>query len=191
MVGADLTYGQLKNAPGVRCKGGRNRSDNVESMSDEERYEPPAADPATNRPTLGIKAAAKACGVHEDTIRRANRKGLFPNATKGAGGAVMIPVTDLLAAGYRLHAPQAVAEATKVIEDTASQAGQALAEMAELKAENRRLVADLARIEAQVAELKAEKAQLLDLMGLQLKALNAGETTERPQSRPFWRRGRA
>jgi len=191
MVGADLTYGQLKNAPGVRCKGGRNRSDNVESMSDEERYEPPAADPATNRPTLGIKEAAKACGVHEDTIRRANRKGLFPNATKGAGGAVMIPVTDLLAAGYRLHAPQAVAEATKVIEDTASQAGQALAEMAELKAENRRLVADLARIEAQVAELKAEKAQLLDLMGLQLKALNAGETPERPQSRPFWRRGRA
>ena len=160
-------------------------------MSDEERHEPPAADPATNRPTLGIKAAAKACGVHEDTIRRANRKGLFPNATKGAGGAVMIPVTDLLAAGYRLHAPQAVAEATKVIEDTESQAGQALAEMAELKAENRRLVADLARIEAQVAELKAEKAQLLDLMGLQLKALNAGETTERPQSRPFWRRGRA
>jgi len=190
MVGADLTYGQLKNAPGVRCKGGRNRSDNVESMSDEERYEPPAADPATNRPTLGIKEAAKACGVHEDTIRRANRKGLFPNATKGAGGAVMIPVTDLLAAGYRLHAPQAVAEATKVIEDTASQAGQALAEMAELKAENRRLVADLARIEAQVAELKAEKAQLLDLMGLQLKALNAGATPERPQSRPFWRRGR-
>jgi len=190
MVGADLTYGQLKNAPGVRCKGGRNRSDNVESMSDEERYEPPAADPATNRPTLGIKEAAKACGVHEDTIRRANRKGLFPNATKGAGGAVMIPVTDLLAAGYRLHAPQAVAEATKVIEDTASQAGQALAEMAELKAENRRLVADLARIEAQVAELKAEKAQLLDLMGLQLKALNAGATPERPQSRPFWRRVR-
>ena len=202
MVGADLTYGQLKNAPGVRCKCGRNRSDNVESMSDEERYEPPAADPAaegvptpqadpaTNRPTLGIKEAAKACGVHEDTIRRANRKGLFPNATKGAGGAVMIPVTDLLAAGYRLHAPQAVAEATKVIEDTESQAGQALAEMAELKAENRRLVADLARIEAQVAELKAEKAQLLDLMGLQLKALNAGATPERPQSRPFWRRVR-
>jgi len=51
-------------------------------------------------------------------------------------------------------------------------------------------VADLARIEAQVAELKAEKAQLLDLMGLQLKALNAGATPERPQSRPFWRRGR-
>ena len=151
----------------------------------------PQADPATNRPTLGIKEAAKACGVHEDTIRRANRKGLFPNATKGAGGAVLIPITDLLAAGYRLHAPQAVAEATKVIEDTASQAGQGIAEVAELKAENRRLVADLARIEAQVAELKAEKAQLLDLMGLQLKALNAGATPERPQSRPFWRRGRA
>ena len=201
MVGADLTYGQLKNAPGVRCKGGRNRSDNVESMSDEERYEPPAADPATNRPTLGIKEAAKACGVHADTIRRAYRKGQFPNSTKGAGGAVLIPITDLLAAGYRLNAPTP-GEAVKAAPAPADPL-EALAEIDRREMENlreaaKRLEAENARLMADLAKMEAREVQLLDLMGLQLKALNAGTPPEnagtppqRPQSRPFWRRGRA
>jgi len=158
---------------------------------------PPPADPATNRPILGIKDAAKACGVHEDTIRRAYKRGLFPNSTKGAGGAVLIPITDLLAAGYKLHAPQVMQEAGRATVEAITEA--ATAQGREIITENRlrdseakvtALEAQVRKLEADVADLKAEKAQLLDLMGLQLKALNAGTPTERPQSRPFWRRGR-
>jgi hypothetical protein len=135
--------------------------------------------------------------VHEDTIRRAYKRGLFPNAAKGAGGAVLIPITDLLAAGYKLHAPQAMQEAGHQLGEALAQAGTA--QGLEMIAENRlrdseakvtALEAQVRKLEADVADLKAEKAQLLDLMGLQLKALNAGTPTERPQSRPFWRRGR-
>jgi len=154
----------------------------------------PHADPATMRPSLGIKEAAKACRVHEDTIRRAYRRGMFSNATKGAGGAVLIPITDLLAAGYQLNAPtpgEVVKEATKAIADTASETGKALSEMKALSDRVAQLERDNTRLEAQVAELKAEKAQLLDLMGLQLKALNSGEAPERRHGWLQRRRGRA
>jgi len=203
-----LTYGQLKNAPGVRCMAGRNRSSSVESMADKddadsaaEDVPTPHAHPATNRPTLGIKEAAKACGVHADTIRRAYRKGQFPNSTKGAGGAVLIPITDLLAAGYRLNAPTP-GEAVKAAPAPADPL-EALAEIDRREMENlreaaKRLEAENARLMADLAKMEAREVQLLDLMGLQLKALNAGTPPEnagtppqRPQSRPFWRRGRA
>lgn len=154
----------------------------------------PHADSAPARPALGIKDAAKACGVHEDTVRRAYRRGLFPNSTKGAGGAVIIPITDLLAAGYRLNAPTpgeapaptpAPRAETKALEDMDRAEMAALREMTKrLEVENARLVADLAKIEAR-------EAQLLDLMGLQLKALNAGTASERPQGWLKRRRGRA
>ena len=152
------------------------------------------ADSATMRPALGIKEAAKACRVHEDTMRRAYRRGAFPNATKAAGGAVSIPITDLLAAGYKPNAPtpgQAVTPPTEDTKTTESQAGQEIEKAATLRATIATLEAAKRSLESQVAELKAEKAQLLDLMGLQLKALAAGTPPQATQSRPWWRIGRA
>jgi septal ring factor EnvC (AmiA/AmiB activator) len=127
-------------------------------------------------------------------MRRAYRRGQFPNATKTTSGTVSIPITDLLAAGYTPNAAtpkrdtKPTAEATKATE---SQAGQATQETAALRDTIATLEANTRRLESQVAELKAEKAQLLDLMGLQLRALNAGTEPQATQSRPWWRIGRA
>ena len=50
---------------------------------------------------LSRKDAAALCGVHYDTIRRAEKAGNLPNTRRvGQGeGAVEIPVSDLVAAG--------------------------------------------------------------------------------------------
>jgi hypothetical protein len=64
----------------------------------------------TERPLLTITEAAKAAGVDRRTIRRRLDAGDLPNASRGTGpqgpetGAWTIPVDDLIAAGFTLHA---------------------------------------------------------------------------------------
>ncbi|MEU7378335.1 helix-turn-helix domain-containing protein [Streptomyces albidoflavus] len=65
----------------------------------------PPPPPSSSRPLLTQVEAAAACGVSRSTIRRAREAGHLPGATRHPARGWLIPVEDLLAAGYRLHAP--------------------------------------------------------------------------------------
>ncbi|MFJ8696978.1 helix-turn-helix transcriptional regulator [Streptomyces roseolilacinus] len=57
------------------------------------------------RPMLSPRQAAAACGVSRTTIRRRREDGAFPGAVQDEKRGWLIPVEDLLAAGFRLNAP--------------------------------------------------------------------------------------
>ncbi|MFD6479021.1 helix-turn-helix transcriptional regulator [Streptomyces anulatus] len=57
------------------------------------------------RPMLTRREAAAACGVSRTTIRRRREAGDLPGAVQDQAPGRLIPVEDLLAAGYRLNAP--------------------------------------------------------------------------------------
>lgn len=57
------------------------------------------------RPMLSLREAASACGVSRTTIRRRREAGDLPNAVQDPRRGWVIPVEDLLAAGFRLNAP--------------------------------------------------------------------------------------
>ncbi|MFJ1839886.1 MULTISPECIES: helix-turn-helix transcriptional regulator [unclassified Streptomyces] len=60
---------------------------------------------STTRPMLTQREAAAACGVSRTTIRRRREDGDLPGAVQDPKRGWIIPVDDLLAAGFRLHAP--------------------------------------------------------------------------------------
>jgi hypothetical protein len=55
----------------------------------------------TERPSWTIARAAEECNVSRDTIKRRRAAGAFPNAYQDASKTWMIPITDLLAAGFQ------------------------------------------------------------------------------------------
>lgn len=57
------------------------------------------------RPMLTQREAATACGVSRTTIRRRREAGDLPGAVQDEARGWLIPVEDLLAAGFRLNAP--------------------------------------------------------------------------------------
>ncbi|MDX3490978.1 helix-turn-helix domain-containing protein [Streptomyces sp. ID05-18] len=57
------------------------------------------------RPMLTQREAATACGVSRTTIRRRREAGGLPGAVQDESRGWLIPVEDLLAAGFRLNAP--------------------------------------------------------------------------------------
>lgn len=59
----------------------------------------------SSRPMLNQREAATACGVSRSTIRRRREAGDLPNSVQDPVRGWLIPVDDLLAAGFRLHAP--------------------------------------------------------------------------------------
>jgi hypothetical protein len=59
----------------------------------------------TTRPMLTQREAATACGVSRTTIRRRREAGDLPNSVQDPQRGWLIPVDDLLAAGFRLNAP--------------------------------------------------------------------------------------
>ncbi len=128
----------------------------------------------TERPMLTITEAARAAGVDRRTIRRKLDAGAFPGAVQdtepGRGGSVWrIPVTELLAAGFVLHAPTPPEEPVPPAPaDT------------DLRAENEQL-----RRRAEVAEAIAEeRGRALDDARLALRALTAGPTPTEPTPAP-------
>jgi hypothetical protein len=132
---------------------------------------------------LTYREAALACGVHEDTIRRAYRAGKLPNAQKGPRGAVLISAIDLLQAGYKLTAPT---------ESTPSAPAAEKADRAEVEALRAALEATKATqaaLESQVAEMKATQAALLEIMKRQALALPAAPGGAQPRRR-WWQRTR-
>lgn len=59
----------------------------------------------STRPMPTQRGAATACGVSRRTIRRRREAGDLPGAVQDEVRGWLIPVDDLLAAGFRLHAP--------------------------------------------------------------------------------------
>ncbi|WP_371631840.1 helix-turn-helix domain-containing protein [Streptomyces sp. NBC_00341] len=59
----------------------------------------------STRPVLTQREAATACGVSRTTIRRRRGDGDLPGAVQDPKRGWMVPVEDLLAAGFRLDAP--------------------------------------------------------------------------------------
>ncbi|MFD4764260.1 helix-turn-helix transcriptional regulator [Streptomyces sp. NPDC058439] len=59
----------------------------------------------SKRPMLTQREAATACGVSRTTIRRRREAGDLPGAVQDSQRGWLIPVDDLLAAGFRLNAP--------------------------------------------------------------------------------------
>lgn len=59
-----------------------------------------------SRPVFTIRQAAERCGVSMKTIRRRRERGDFPNAYQDKNGHWLLPVEDLLAAGFHPAAPQ-------------------------------------------------------------------------------------
>ncbi|MGW6576348.1 helix-turn-helix transcriptional regulator [Streptomyces sp. NPDC054945] len=57
------------------------------------------------RPMLTQREAAAACGVSRSTIRRRREAGDLPGSVQDPERGWMVPVDDLLAAGFRLNAP--------------------------------------------------------------------------------------
>ncbi|WP_030684100.1 helix-turn-helix transcriptional regulator [Streptomyces cellulosae] len=94
---------------------------------------------STTRPLLTQREAATACGVSRTTIRRRREAGELPGSVLDDERGWLIPVDDLLAAGFRLHAP-APADKAGTNEATAG-AGQpdGHGQAAELRAELERL----------------------------------------------------
>lgn len=79
----------------------------------------------TTRPMLTQREAAAACGVSRTTIRRRREAGDLPNAVQDPARGWLIPVGDLLAAGFRLNAP-APAEDADTPRSTAEDQGGGL-----------------------------------------------------------------
>lgn len=139
-----------------------------------------AETPGTERPLLTLSEAASATGKHRNTIRNALDSGAFPNAAKDASGAWRVPVTDLLAAGFHLHAPTP----PQATESNTTQREVVEADVVErLRAE----VAELRR-RVEVAEaLAAERAVTLERLFAALPAMLPAQAT--PRRWPWSRRG--
>lgn len=126
----------------------------------------------TTRPMLTQREAAAACGVSRTTIRRRREAGELPGAVQDPHRGWLIPVDDLLAAGFRLHAPAPPDGSASRSTSSASPAGDVDGghgqEAAELRAELERLrhehALELAEAEhgRQLAQAEAEqlRAQL-------------------------------
>lgn len=115
-------------------------------------------DGAATRPNLTLSQAAVATNRHRNTVRNALDAGRFPNAFReGGDGPWVIPVTDLLAAGFPVNAPQIaddddVPEVSKQVRDGG--------EVQRLRDE----VDDLRRRLAVAEALAGERAKTLELM---------------------------
>jgi hypothetical protein len=136
----------------------------------------------SERPRLTITEAARAAGLHRNTIRRRLDGGQFPNAKKGPKGVVEIPVEDLLASGLVLHGP------APSVPDVLPRATPDVPEVDTLRGRVRELEHRAALAEA----LASERERALDDLRVALRALGPGESTPAPQAprRRWWARTR-
>lgn len=149
---------------------------------------------------LSLREAATAAGVSLSTIRRRHRVGTFQNARKDGEGRWLIPVNDLLAAGFRLNTPDT--PATEAVNDgheppdSAYYRRQAEAAHAELRHQLK-----LEQMRAEHAErLADERLRMIDHYERALRILEAapearGEPVrtaepEQPHGRSWFRRRR-
>ncbi len=66
---------------------------------------PAAPVPDTRSVTFNLAEASEATGISKRTLSRRFQEGKLPNTSQDQSGAYTIPIGDLLALGYRPHAP--------------------------------------------------------------------------------------
>ncbi|MEU6595403.1 helix-turn-helix domain-containing protein [Streptomyces sp. NPDC046881] len=153
---------------------------------------------STSRPLLTQREAA-ACGVSRTKIRRRREAGELPGSVLDEERGWLIPVEDLLAAGFRLNAPappddQATPDTEEAATDGKGQAGttELQAELERLRHEHELQLAEernaraLAEAEARhLRERLAERAAHIADLQQALKALTAApERAAIPQPSP-------
>ncbi len=125
-------------------------------------------------PSLTISDAATAVGRHRNTVRKALDAGKLPNASKGSDGSWLIPVTDLVAAGFELAAP----------DDAVSMTGK---EPVRADEEVDKLRAALADAERRAAVAEALANERLGRIEDLRRGFNVLEAHEPPRTR-WWHR---
>jgi len=155
----------------------------------------------SDRPELTLTEAAKAAGVSRKTIRRRIDDDKFPNARRldsGAGPAAgpwVIPVADLLAAGFKLHqqdAPDPEPAPPEQTDEPTAPAAELVAEVARLEAElaterTRRATAEARREAAD--QLRAAAERNADDLRTALRMLWAGpQPAPSPPTLHWWNR---
>ena len=119
----------------------------------------------SERPRLTITEAARAAGMHRNSIRRRLDAGQFPNAHKNPVGVVEIPLDDLLAAGLELNKPAPPAPAVQPPETPEPAEVDRLREQVQ-ELEHR----------AELAEaLASERERALEDLRVALRALGPGD----------------
>ena len=115
---------------------------------------------------LTLSEAAEACGVSRSTMRRARESGRLPRAHQRRGdGGWLVPVTDLLRAGFTLTTPNEYGEAAL------EQSGMSGAEQTVSTP-----VDELITLRTRLAALEAESAGLKELVRSKDQTIAALET---------------
>jgi hypothetical protein len=109
---------------------------------------------------LTVREAASVCRVYEATIERAAEARRFPNAYRGDDGAWLIPVGDLVAAGYP---PSALGSRAPLVagrheEDARPEMTAELDDLRRRAEAAEHLAAEQAR---HIAELRREREEIL------------------------------
>lgn len=126
---------------------------------------------STSRPLLTQREAAAACGVSRSTIRRRREAGDLPGAVLDDQRGWLVPVEDLIAAGFRLHAPAAPEPSSAT---AGKGSGQDQDQVAALRAELAQVQHELALAWAETRHLTArldERGQHIEDLQRALAAL--------------------
>ncbi|MFJ9096871.1 helix-turn-helix transcriptional regulator [Streptomyces globisporus] len=123
------------------------------------------------RPMLNQREAAAACGVSRTTIRRRREAGDLPGAVQDPARGWLIPVPDLLAAGFRLNAP--AGPDTAAADSSAEHGGSYRQEHGDVQGDVAGLRAELERMRHEHALAVAEAEH-----GRRLAEVEAGHLRE-------------
>ncbi|MFJ6444911.1 helix-turn-helix transcriptional regulator [Streptomyces sp. NPDC091649] len=123
------------------------------------------------RPMLNQREAAAACGVSRTTIRRRREAGDLPGAVQDPARGWLIPVPDLLAAGFRLNAP--AGPDTPAADSSAEHGGNYRQEHGDVQGDVAGLRAELERMRHEHALAVAEAEH-----GRRLAEVEAGHLRE-------------
>lgn len=113
-----------------------------------------AGDRARHRPMFTFAEAAERTGVSRETIKRRHKDGVFPNAVKETRNNVetwVIPVEDLLGAGFRVNAPAPPEESTTAVKTQVLRTVTPVGDPA-ASPDVTALAAELAEVQAQLDE---------------------------------------
>ncbi|MXG30507.1 helix-turn-helix transcriptional regulator [Streptomyces sp. YIM 132580] len=123
------------------------------------------------RPMLNQREAAAACGVSRTTIRRRREAGDLPGAVQDPARGWLIPIPDLLAAGFRLNAP--AGPDTAAADSSAEHGGNYRREQGDVQGDVAGLRAELERMRHEHALAVAEAEH-----GRRLAEVEAGHLRE-------------
>jgi hypothetical protein len=139
----------------------------------------------TERPSWTIARAATECNVSRDTIKRRRLAGAFPNAYQDANRTWLIPITDLLAAGFQptMHKPaDPVQETVAPVPSTMHDDLKKQVEILEVKLEAEQQLR--AAAERNAADLR-QSLRIIEAAPPQVKPEVSPVT---PAKRSWWRR---